>query len=90
MPVWHWRISSASGATTQGTLLETAPCQLLMLEPEVVVEVAEVVDVEAPELSWLQWMHAEVCKVHSFTMVYPAGYYLIPVHLILSYLDSFA
>ena len=61
-----------------------------MLELEAVVEVAEVVDVEARELSWLQLMHAAVCKVHSFTTVYPAGYYWILVHLILSYLDSFA
>ena len=74
---------------------ETAPYLPLLLEleiarSEVVVEVAEVVDVEARELSWLQWMHAAVCKVHSFTMVYPAEYYLIPLHLILSYLGSFA
>ena len=90
MLVWLWRISSATGATTRGTLLETAPCQLLMLEAEVVVEVAEVVDVEARELSWLQWMHAVVCKVLFSTTVYRAEYYLILVHLIHSYLDSFA
>ena len=70
-------------------MLETAPYQLLMLETEVVVEVAEVVAVEVQELSWLQLMHAAVCKVHFSMPVYLAEYYLIPVHLIHLYLGSF-
>ena len=51
--------------------------------------VVEVVGMEAREPSWLPLMHAAVCKVHFFTTIYPAGYYLILVHLIHLYLDSF-
>ena len=58
-----------------------------MLEVEVVVEA---VVVEARELSWLQSTPEVVHKVHFAMTVYPAECYLIRVHLIHSYLGSFA
>ena len=74
-------------------MLGTAPyplSQLETVEPEVVVEVAEVVAVEARALAWLQLMHVAVCKVLFFMMVYRVEYYLILEHRIHLYLDSFA
>ena len=69
---------------------ETAPYQLLLPELEVVVEVVDVEVAGVPGPSWLQSMHVAVCKVHFSMTVYLAEYYLIPVHLILLYLGSFA
>ena len=55
-----------------------------------VVEVVDVEAVEVLELLWLQLTPEVVCKVYFSMTVYPAEFCLIPVHLILSYLGSFA
>ena len=73
-------------------MLGTAPYPLSRprsVEAEVEVEVAEVVDVEVREPSWLQLMLEAACKVLFFMMVYRVECYLILEHRILLYLDSF-
>ena len=93
VPAFPWRISSASGVITRGTSPEIAlfrlpPLRVETVAPEVVVEVEDVAEEAAP--SWLLWMLEAVCKVLFSTMVYPVGCYLILVHPIHLFLDSFA